>query len=138
MRFLVCVALVALASATVPVLSAPAVQPPNPTAVRPVAQPSVVQGPTNADLLGAINDLQSQVAQLHAELRVIRADLETVKSREADDYQKTSWRIVQACKIAYLRSYKAGDNPSSGQGGNPFLPEDWCNIGNYPYWKSMQ
>ena len=118
--------------------------------VRPAPVPRTVQAtqahlPSNVDLIQAINSLSEQVAQLQGDLATVRSELATVqgkldaaKQQESDDYQRTNYRILQTCQLAYLRSYKAGDNPSSGQGGNPFLPEMWCDIGSYPYWKSVK
>lgn len=113
--------------------------------IRTMSPPQIMRQPSNAELLQAINNLGDQVTQLRAELGEARGridnlqnKLDNFQNKETDDYQKTNWRIVQTCKLIYLRSFKAGDNPSSGQGGNPYLPMDWCEIGSYPYWKSVQ
>lgn len=137
MKNVIAALLIALAASATPALGGPTVQIPNAPIKRSV-QPVVLHEPTNVDLLAAINNLTDQVAQLQGELAIVRTKLESAETRETEDYQRMSYRILQACKVAYLRSFKAGDNPSSGQGGNPFLPDMWCDIGSYPYWKSVQ
>lgn len=118
-----------------------------PTATpNPPAQTLPLRQPTNIELLQAISNLSDQVTQLQGQVNHLQGELTSVQgkqdaalTREIEDYQRLSWRVLEACKVAYLRSYKAGDNPSSGTGpGNPYLPDAWCDIGSYPYWKSIQ
>ncbi|HSM94565.1 MAG TPA: hypothetical protein VLT91_00875 [Rhizomicrobium sp.] len=124
------------ALAAAPVSAQPAARPATGTQVMQPAK--MLAAPSNFDLLQAINNLSQQVSQLQSELASVQGKLDAAKQQANDDYQRTNYRVLQTCEVAYLRSFKAGDNPSSGQGGNPFLPEGWCDIGSYPYWKSVK
>ena len=129
------VLLVAFAAA--PVSAQPATRA-NAPATQVMPAPVLHSAPSNIELMQALNSLSTQVAQLQSEVANLQGKLDAAKQQANDDYQRTNYRILQTCQLAYLRSFKAGDNPSSGQSGNKFLPDMWCDIGSYPYWKAVK
>ena len=132
-----------LALAAAPVWAQPVARPA--TGTQTMQPAKMLAAPSTIELMQAINslsqqvgELQNQLASVQSALGSVQGKLDAAKQQANDDYQRTNYRILQTCEVAYLRSFKAGDNPSSGQGGNPFLPEGWCDIGSYPYWKAVK